>query len=148
RRAAGARAIDEAYRAVARLEQITDVALSDLPTEDLLATLIERVCDSLDADAGVLLMVTPGRDELEVRATAGIAVDVPIGSRIAQHEGLSGIVAARSAVVEVSEVGPETFAVPGLRDRLASAAGAPLLTDGLVTGVLIIGSTTPRRYDE
>src|SRR5205823_14289184 len=89
RRAAGARAIDDAYRAVARLEQITDVALSDLPTEDLLATLIERVCDSLDADAGVLLMVTPGRDELEVRATAGIAVDVPIGSRIAQNEGLS-----------------------------------------------------------
>jgi PAS domain S-box-containing protein len=148
RRAATTRAIDHAYRAVARLEQITDVALSDLPTEDLLATLIERVCDSLDADAGLLLMLTAGRDELEVRATHGIAAEVEIGARVNQNEGLSGLVASRATAVALSDVGEEAFAGAALHGRLASAAGAPLLNDGIVSGVLIIGSTTPLEYDD
>jgi len=148
RRVATANAIDEAYRAVARLEQITDIGLSDLPTDDLLATLIDRVCDGLDADAGILLLLTPGRDELEVAATCGIGAEVGHGRRLSLDDGLAGHVATQGAAIAHNEITEDTFAVSALRGRLASVAGAPLLNAGIVTGVLVIGSTAGRRYDD
>jgi PAS domain S-box-containing protein len=142
------RIIDDAYRSVARLEQITDVRLSELPTDQLLSTLIGRICDGLGADAGMLMLAAPdAAGVLEVRATCGLADEVPAGYRVAPGVGLAGRVAHRRTAMAVEDLATDTFAVHPIRDMLASAAGAPLLTDGRVDGVLLIASTTAHGYD-
>jgi len=141
------RIIDDAYRSVSRLEQITDVALSDLPTDELLSTLIQRVCDGLGADAG-MLMLSADDGGLAVRATCGLARQVPDGYRVAPRVGLAGRVAHRRTAMAIDDLSSATFAVHPIRDLLASAAGAPLLVDGRVSGVLVIASTTPLTYDD
>jgi hypothetical protein len=50
--------IDRAYRSVRRLEQITDISLSELPTGEMLTALIDRVRVGLGADAGILALST------------------------------------------------------------------------------------------
>ncbi len=142
------RLVDDAFRRVSRLEQITDVRLSELPTDELLSTLIGRICDGLGADAGLLMLTAADGQTLEVRATCGIAADVPIGYRIAPGVGLAGRVAHRRTAMVVEDLSTDTFAVHPIRDLLASAAGAPLLTEGRVAGVLIIATTASHPYDD
>jgi PAS domain S-box-containing protein len=147
RRTTTQRALDRAFRSVTRLEQITDVQLSDLPTDELLSTLIQRVCDGLGADAG-MLMLSAEDGGLEVRATWGLATQVPDGFHVAPGVGLAGRVAHRRAAMALDDLSSDTFAVHPIRDVLASAAGAPLLVDGRVSGVLVIASTAPHSYDD
>ena len=147
RRTTAMRTLDNAYRSINRLERITDIRLSDLQTDELLATLIERVTEGLEADAGLLLLTTHD-DALEVRATCGIANQIQPGLRLTKGVGLAGRVAAQREAIAVSDLSADTFAVQPLRDLLASAAGAPLIADGQIRGVLIIASTNPRTYDD
>jgi PAS domain S-box-containing protein len=114
----------------------------------MLTALIGRVCEGLAADAGLLMLTVGDGLALQVCATYGLADEVPIGFQLAPGVGLAGRVAHRRTAVAFPDLSAETFAVHPIRNMLASAAGAPLLTDGRVAGVLVIANTMPRRYDD
>jgi len=55
------REAEEAVRRLRRLEFVTDAAISDLPFDELLNELLDRVRSALDADSSTLLLLDEGR---------------------------------------------------------------------------------------
>jgi two-component system cell cycle sensor histidine kinase/response regulator CckA len=147
-RAARNRELTRALQAVSRLERITDVDLAELPTDELLEQLVERVRDALSADAAVLMMPAGDR-ELAIRAVAGLEVtEEMLSHRVQLGAGLAGQVAVRKAPVAMSDLSMLDPKVSPLRSLFASAAAAPLLINGEVTGVLVIANSQPTRYHD
>jgi hypothetical protein len=71
-----------------RIEAVTDVALSKLDLEDLLAELLERIRDLLSADtAAVLLLLEDSAPFLVATAARGIEEEVAQGVRVPSPAG-------------------------------------------------------------
>lgn len=139
---------DRASESLRRLQQITDVALSHLDLEDLLGELLGRVVQVLSADTAAILLLEDD-DCLVVRAARGIDEDVWRGLRMPVGEGFGGRVAARRELLVVRGADEVARISPAL-GRLGHCAlmGAPLTTEGSVTGVIQVGSLGEREFTD
>ena len=70
------------------LQRISDAALSYLPLEELLTTLLDRVADILDSDTAAFLLLDESSQTLVARAAKGIEEEVEQGVRIPLGQGL------------------------------------------------------------
>ena len=147
-RAESQKTLDHALRAVTRLEQITDVGLSELPTDDLLDQLLDRVRLAMTSDAAALLTPTLEGDLVVRAVSAAEQTDIPMGRRMPLGVGLAGQVAVRKSPVVYDTQIALKAAGSAFADNFGSAAGAPLVIDGNVTGVLIIASFEASKYDD
>jgi serine phosphatase RsbU (regulator of sigma subunit) len=127
-----------------RLQAVTDAALSQLGLEDLLAELLERTRDLLQADTAAVLLLDQSGLELIATAASGHGQKLRPGARIPVGQGFAGEIVARGEPVVVPEVG--RFERPVLADGIASALGVPMLHQGRAIGVLHIGSVTGREF--
>jgi GAF domain-containing protein len=141
------REAERSARRLRRLELVTDAALSDLPFDELLVELLDRVRTALEGDTSTLLLVDDAGN-LRVRASRGIPRDdaavvvVPPGAGVAGRILASG----RPQVIEdVPSVPPRSH---WLRERVASLAGVPLRVRGDIVGVLHVGTTDPRLFTD
>jgi sigma-B regulation protein RsbU (phosphoserine phosphatase) len=126
------------------IRSVTDAALSHLSTDDLLATLLSRVREILDADtAAVLLLDNSGR-QLIATAASGLEEEVSQGVRIPVGRGFAGRIAAerRPFILDHGSVLDPLLVDKGIR----SLAGVPLLAQGAVIGVLHIGTVRDRVF--
>src|SRR5580704_1380732 len=126
------------------IRSVTDAALSHLSTDDLLATLLSRVREILDADtAAVLLLDSSGR-QLIATAASGLEEEVSQGVRIPVGRGFAGRIAAerRPFILDHGSVLDPLLVDKGIR----SLAGVPLLAQGAVIGVLHIGTVRDRVF--
>src|SRR3954453_2301523 len=131
----------EQYR---RLQSVTDVALSHLDLDELLAQLLVRVREILDADTCAVLILDEETNELVARAAIGIEEEVEQGVRIPVGEGFAGRVAESRQPVFVPEVNHADVLNPLLRQKgIKSLLGVPLLVAGEVMGVMHVGTLTP-----
>src|SRR5918992_355995 len=89
-----------------RIEAVTDSDLARLHVEDLLTELVDRVCEVLTVDTGVVLLLAPGGDHLVATAACGIAEEVRQGVRIPIGKGFAGRVAREKRPVILEEVTP------------------------------------------
>ena len=123
------------------IRSVTDAALSNLGADDLLATLLTRVREILDADtAAVLLMDRSGR-QLIATAASGLEEEVSQGVRIPVGQGFAGRIAAERRPVILDHVDHSNVLNPILLDKgIRSLAGVPLLVHGAVLGVLHVGT--------
>jgi signal transduction histidine kinase len=140
----------EAERALAdrlrRLQTVTDVALSHLSTDRLLAELVLRMRDLLEADTSAILLLDETRGELVARAAAGLEEEAA-GTRIPVGRGFAGRVAAERGTVALEDVDHADLLNPILRERgIKSLLGAPLLARGRVFGVIHVGSLERRTF--
>jgi signal transduction histidine kinase len=136
----------EQYR---RLQAVTDVALSHLDLDELLARLLVRVRDALDADTCAVLMLDEATNELVARAAVGIEEEVEQGVRIPVGKGFAGRVAASRTPVFLPDVDHADVLNPILRQKgIKSLLGVPLLLGDEVLGVLHVGTLTPRDFTE
>jgi GAF domain-containing protein/anti-sigma regulatory factor (Ser/Thr protein kinase) len=139
-----------AEAAVAELEavgRVTDVLLSNLGLDDLLDTLLNRLTEVLNADTAAILIYDPESDELVARAAKGIEGEVERGVRVPVGAGFAGRIAATREPVAVDDL--DTIEVHNqlLRERgIRSIFGVPLLVEGNVTGVVHVGTLTPRHW--
>jgi signal transduction histidine kinase len=132
-----------------RLQSVTDVALSHLDLDELLAELLVRVRDILEADTCAVLMLDEGTNELVARAAVGIEEEVQQGVRVPVGKGFAGRVAATREPVLLPDVDHADVLNPILRQKgIKSLLGVPLLLGGEVLGVMHIGSLTPRVFTE
>lgn len=132
---------------VRSLQAVTDVALSQLAVEDLLAELLTRVRDIFDVDTAVVLLHDPATDELVPAAASGIDAEVRHGVRTPLGDGFAGQVAVHVRTITLDGIEDPEMIDPVLRDKGVHAlAGAPLVVEGRVIGVLHVGSLTPRRF--
>jgi anti-sigma regulatory factor (Ser/Thr protein kinase)/putative methionine-R-sulfoxide reductase with GAF domain len=131
------------------LQRVTDVALAYLPTEDLLAELLDRISEILRVDTVAILLLEPSGEMLRARAAKGIEEEVEQGVRIPVGRGFAGRVAASRAAVTIEDVDHADILNPILREKgIRSLLGVPLLVTGRVLGVLHVGSLTPRTFTD
>ena len=136
--------IEERLRAI---QSITDVALSRLDDEELLAELLERTRDALQADTAAVLLLDFSSGQLIATAAAGLEEEVKQGVRIPVGRGFAGRIAAEHRPVILDHVDHTTVLNPILWAKgIQSMMGVPMVAGGKVIGVLHVGSLTPRQF--
>ena len=146
-----ARLFEAERRARVRVENVqavTDAALSALELDELLAVLLPRIRDILDADTCAVLLLDEESNELVARAALGIEEEVEQGVRIPIGRGFAGRVAATRQPIVLPDVDTADIWNPILRQKhIKSMVGVPLLVGAQPTiGVLHIGSLTHRAF--
>jgi sigma-B regulation protein RsbU (phosphoserine phosphatase) len=128
------------------IQSITDAALSRLDDQDLLAEMVARTKDILQADTAAVLLLDSSR-QLIATAAAGLEEEVSQGVRIPVGKGFAGRIAAEGRPVILDHVDHTTVLNPILLEKgIRSLMGVPLVAAGQVIGVLHVGSLTPRRF--
>jgi GAF domain-containing protein/anti-sigma regulatory factor (Ser/Thr protein kinase) len=134
-------------RMLEALQRVTDVGLSYLPLNELLAELLERMTEILESDTAAFLLLDDDGDELLATAAKGIEEEVVQGVRIPVGRGFAGRVAAQRRAIFIEDIDRADIWNPILRERgIRSLLGVPLLSEGTVIGVLHVGTLTPRVF--
>jgi GAF domain-containing protein/anti-sigma regulatory factor (Ser/Thr protein kinase) len=142
-------AAEEASDRLQALQRITDAALAYLPQDELLTELLYRTSEILGSDTAAILLLEPNGENLRARAAKGIEEEVEQGVRVPVGRGFAGRIAAQRQVVFIEDVDHADIHNPILREKgIRSLLGAPLLVEGRVTGVLHVGTLTPRRFTD
>ncbi len=134
---------------LAAIQRVTDAALAYLPLDQLLRELLERISGILHSDTAAFLLLDEATDELVARSAKGIEEEVEQGVRIPLGRGFAGRIAADKRPVTIPDVDHADILNPILREKgIKSLLGVPLLVEGRVTGVLHIGTLTPRAFTD
>ncbi len=138
--------IEDRLRAI---QSITDAALSRLDDRELLAELLERTRDALQAHTAAVLLLDSASGQLIATAAAGLEEEVHQGVRIPVGRGFAGRIAAEHRPVILDHVDHTTVLNPILWAKgIKSMMGVPMVAGGKVIGVLHVGSLTPRQFTE
>ena len=127
------------------VQRVTEAALAYLDLDDLLAELLKRVTDILEADTAAVLLVEDDGRTLAARAAKGLEEEVERGFRLPVGRGFAGRVAATRQPVVIPDLdnSPVTVVNPLMREKgVRSLLGVPLIVEGNVIGVLHVGSLT------
>ena len=136
--------VEDQLRAI---QSITDTALSRLDDRELLAELLERTREALQADTAAVLLLDFGSGQLIATAAAGLEEEVRQGVRIPVGRGFAGRIAAEQRPVILDHVDHTTVLNPILWAKgIQSMMGVPMVAGGKVIGVLHVGSLTPRQF--
>ncbi len=125
------------------VSEVTHALLQSRPSREQLESAMEIVCARMDVDAASLRTVDDG--ELELVSCAGIppAQRVP---RLPANQGIAREIMASHRPLTIEYVpnhpatAPKVEARPG-SFQFQSFAGAPLMSDGVVTGILGVYTT-------
>jgi serine phosphatase RsbU (regulator of sigma subunit)/anti-sigma regulatory factor (Ser/Thr protein kinase) len=144
-------AAEEAVTHLEDVQRVTEAALAYLDLDDLLAELLDRVTEILEADTAAVLLVEDGGRTLVARAAKGLEEEVERGFHLPIGHGFAGRIAfTREPLViedlEQSRIQPVNplFQEKGVRALL----GVPLVVEGEVIGVLHVGAFRPREFHE
>jgi phosphoserine phosphatase RsbU/P len=136
--------VEDRLRAI---QSITDAALSRLDDHELLAELLDRTREALQADTAAVLLLDSPSGQLVATAAAGLEEEVRQGVRIPVGQGFAGRIAAERRPVILDHVDQSTVLNPILWTKgIRSMMGVPMVAGGRVIGVLHVGSLTPRRF--
>jgi len=131
------------------IQSITDAALSRLDDHELLIELLDRIREILQADTVAVLLLDFSAGQLIATAAAGLEEEVRQGVRIPVGRGFAGRIAAEHHPVILDRVDHTTVLNPILLAKgIKSMMGVPMVARGRVTGVLHVGSLTPRQFTE
>ena len=129
------------------IQSVTDATLSRLDDQELLAELLERTKDVLQADTAAVLLLDFSSAQLIATAAAGLEEEVRQGVRIPVGRGFAGRIAAEHRPVILDRVDHTTVLNPILLAKgIRSLMGVPLVAGGRVIGVLHVGSVTGRQF--
>jgi signal transduction histidine kinase len=125
-------------RQLESLEEITAAMASEVETSRLLALIVGRFRELVDARLAAIIV--PGaEDTLQVAAADGEEADALVGFRLARDRSKAGRVFQQGASVRVDSLLDDPDVDPELPRRAGARAGlwVPLLTRGQAMGVLI-----------
>ena len=129
-----------------QVQTVTEVALSYLSLDKLLAELLERVCESMDVDT-VVILLREEDDHLVAWAAKGLEID--LGIRVPIGAGFGGRVAAQKTPLAIDDTETAELYTPFLREHgVKCLLGVPLLIEGRVLGVIHVGRFTQRPFSE
>lgn len=114
---------------------------------DRLGDQLDRIQSALGVDTVAVLLVDQTGNFLVASAARGIEEELREGSRVPIGRGFAGRVAAENRPVIIEQVSPANVINPLLLRRgIVSMLGVPLRRDGEVSGVLHVGTLTPREF--
>jgi phosphoserine phosphatase RsbU/P len=138
------RPVEDRLRAI---QSITDAALSRLDDRELLAELLDRTREALQADTAAVLLLDSPSGQLIATVAAGLEEEVRQGVRIPVGQGFAGRIAAERRPVILDHVDHSTVLNPILWAKgIQSMMGVPMVAGGNVIGVLHVGSLTSRQF--
>ncbi len=132
----------------AGLARLGDTLSSTHDLDRILHVVLESAMASTRAGGGMVLLLTPSRDELVLAVSAGL--DVPVDLRLAVGEGVSGQVALSGDPVRgrVGD-GPGELRPAAGEPGNHSLIAVPLKSSGTVIGVLdLYDSSLPEGFDD
>ncbi len=136
---------DELQNGLARLGESL---ASSHDLDRILHVVLESAIASTRATGGMVMLLTPSRDELVLAASHG--VDVPLDLRLSVGQGVTGRVAETGEPLRgrVGHGPGELWPMPG-EPTATSCIGVPLKSSGQVIGVLdLFGSELPGGFDD
>ncbi|MCL3817678.1 PP2C family protein-serine/threonine phosphatase [Aeromicrobium wangtongii] len=111
--------------------------------------LLVAIREDLAADSSVMLLLDATRSVLEPVAACGLDETLRTSARVPLGQGFAGTIAATAVPLVLDEVRSDNVVNPMLHRRgIRSLVGVPLLSDGMVIGVLHVGSLTPRTFTQ
>nr|WP_255669622.1 GAF domain-containing SpoIIE family protein phosphatase [Aeromicrobium wangtongii] len=111
--------------------------------------LLVAIREDLEADSSVMLLLDATRSVLEPVAACGLDETLRTSARVPLGQGFAGTIAATAVPLVLDEVRSDNVVNPMLHRRgIRSLVGVPLLSDGMVIGVLHVGSLTPRTFTQ
>jgi phosphotransferase system enzyme I (PtsP) len=131
-----------------RLVQEVNVAPN---LERALATIVQRVRDIVQADVCSVYLLDPLTQEYVLKATEGLAPEAVENVRLAQGEGLVGLVARRAEPVNLDDAPahPRYRFFPDTgEEHVRAFLGVPIIHHRDVVGVLVIQRQEASRFDE
>jgi serine phosphatase RsbU (regulator of sigma subunit)/anti-sigma regulatory factor (Ser/Thr protein kinase) len=141
------RRAEEAARKVRSLEQVTDIALAQLPLDGLLSELLRRVSSVLELDSAAIFLVDEDRPVLVVRATHGLPEGVEVQVRFG--EGCAGRVAAERRAIRLDDIQTTDDLDPLFRaTEIRALLAVPLSVDDRMIGVVQVGTARERRFSD
>src|SRR4051794_3259903 len=137
-----------AARRIRSLEQVTDVALAQLPLDDLLAELLSRIGAVLELDASAIFLTDEDGDVLDVRASHGLPEpESPVRVRVG--EGCAGRVAEQRRALRLDDIQTTDDLDPLFRSsEIKALLAVPLVAEGRVIGVVQVGTRRQRRFSD
>ncbi len=138
--------VETAMERMRQVQTVTEVALSHLSLDRLLAELLDRVREAMDVDTVVILL----REEDNCLVSwAAKGLEINLGIRVPMGAGFAGRVAERKAPMVIDDVDTADLYTPFLREHGVKALlGVPLLVEGRVLGVIHVGRMTRRTFTE
>ncbi|MDQ1696873.1 MAG: hypothetical protein QOJ03_2226, partial [Frankiaceae bacterium] len=124
---------------------LRDPGLAGLPSDRLLDELLSRLCQVMGADVAQFLLVEG--ELLRVMATHGVPMERAGGVRIPVGRGFTGTIAATGAPAVISDTSAlETFGASWADEGVRALVGVPLVVEGRVIGVALVGSRSDRTF--
>lgn len=131
-----------------RLQSVTDTALAHLTLDDLLSELLQRIKDLLQGDVTEILLFDEQTNTLQVQKTVGISEqnrkdEIPFG------EGFAYKILKDRRTMAVGRGYHMSVVDSVLKKRtVKSLLGAPLIIEGNVIGVLLLGTFEYRQFSK
>jgi len=145
----GKHEIEIAIDRMKRVQTVTDVALAHMTLDELLAELLTRVRDALNADTVTILLTEEPGGELVAWAAKGLEEEVERGVRVQFGTGFAGRIASTRLPVTIKDVDQYPVLNPLLKQRgIKSLLGVPLLVEGRVIGVIHVGTLAKHEFTE
>ncbi|HEY7020068.1 MAG TPA: PAS domain-containing sensor histidine kinase [Ktedonobacterales bacterium] len=145
-------AAEAANQELRKLQTITESGLHtgvlQVEMDDLLPALLARVRQVMAVDNAALLLAAPGEETLTLTLAQGAEERLTGQVRIPFGEGVAGRIAATRAPLIVDDLRTVEVVNPLLHEKFRSLAGAPLLIDTRLIGVLHVASVTARRFTD
>ncbi len=138
---------------LAALHRINRAATSSLRLDDVLATIVETVAETIDGDACSVFLYDDHTHALILRATKGLNPDAIGRIAIRSDAGITGLAATtrETQMVEDAQAHPAFFTYPLVgEERYTSQVSVPLLLrePERLVGVMNIQSVEHRLFDQ
>ncbi len=139
----------KALRELRRLQEVTATALANLPLKQLFENLLPKICEAIDCDMAVALLLDDEASELYVEAMFGPNMESLYHLRVRVGESLAGRVAVQRKLTIVRNAATDRSIRPALRALgFKTVLGLPLLARNNLIGVLEVGSFSDREFTD
>jgi len=132
------------------LRKIVTEVRAETDLEKVLKLIVCRIQEGMETQVCSIYLKDSTNQRLTLRASQGLH-QKSIGSSLAQHEGVVGLVANRAEPVNTDDIEhhPSYCFIPGTgEERYHSFLGVPIIYQRDVLGVLVIQQYDGRRYKE
>ena len=130
---------------LARLQSITGAILSDLPFENMLRELLERIREIVAVDTAAILLGDSPETDLALRAAAGADAHIDAAVELAQREGITERVLDEHRAIALSVANADRGSQRD-RETIRALIAVPMVVEQRIVGVLVAGGLAPRDF--
>jgi len=133
--------------ALASFGMLTEASLAALPLDELLGQLLRRLGEVLDIEVSAIFLRSQPW-ELTPRASCGLDACVLSSFTVTPGVGMIAAIVATGLPQAIADADRLDILASQLHYSLASAAGCPIVVDGQLIGVCIVGTSVPFLFDD